>query len=115
MAVFIYIQEHSLFLLLSDSFARRIDLLLHFFDNLPDAPVVCINHNIPPAGRKVQPVEIRFALIAAPVMPLLQRLLRTGEREGDGFIILARFRPSAIRNASRRVSDPYCSSRSVLA
>ena len=88
MAVFIYIQEHSLFLLLSDSFARRIDLLLHFFDNLPDAPVVCINHNIPPAGRKVQPVEIRFALIAAPVMPLLQRLLRTDEREGDGFIIL---------------------------
>ena len=82
MAVFIYIQEHSLFLLLPESFARCINLLLHFFDNLPDAPVVCINHNIPRAGRKVQPVIIRFALISALVVPLFQCFLRTGEREG---------------------------------
>ena len=55
-----------------------------------DALVVCINHNIPMAGRKMQPVIIRFAFIAPFVMPLFQRLLRAGECKSDGFIILRR-------------------------
>ena len=54
-------------------------------DDLPDALVVCINHNVSRAGRQVQPVTVRFAAVAAPVVPLFQRLLRADEREGDGF------------------------------
>ena len=61
--------------LTTDWILSFIDLPLHFFDDLPDAFVVRIDNDIPRAGWKVQPVIIRFAFVAALVVPLFQRFL----------------------------------------